>query len=180
MQRNSSFNKNSLLLTFNIILYFILACDWIQLPHLLRRYALEFSSQLDSSGCVELLERLQLEIQFKRQKKKLKMITPIWIRKAYFSIEMFFCSLPLTIKCNGVFLVWFVQKIQGRDWRLPKTIGYQFACRFELFQFPPAVNWNFSFTHMHMELRHAVTIHVHQWTRTPAYYYNISSLQLHM
>ena len=37
-------------------------------------------------------------------------------------------------------LVWFVQKIQGRDLRLPKTIEYKLACRFELFQFTPVTN----------------------------------------
>ena len=36
------------------------------------------------------------------------------------------------------------------------------ACRFELFQFPLVANWNYSFTHMLMELRHAVA--THQWT----------------
>ena len=96
MQCISSFNKNSPLLTFNI-------CIIIQLPYLVRRLALELSTQLDSSGCVELLQRLQLEINSLNGKKR-KMIKPIWIRKAYFSTEMFpFCSLWLTIKCNGVF-----------------------------------------------------------------------------
>ena len=53
-----------------------------------------------------------------------------------------------------------------------KTIEYELACRFELFQFPPVANWNFSFTHTHMELRH--TVATHQWTRKPVYYiYNI-------
>ena len=98
MQCISSFNKNSPLLTFNI-------CIIIQLPCLVRRLALELSTQLDSSGCIELLRRLQLEINSLNGKKR-KMIKPTWIRKAYFSIEMFsFCSLWLTIKCNGVF--WF-------------------------------------------------------------------------
>ena len=63
MQCISSFNKNSPLLTFNI-------CIIIQLPYLVRRLALELSTQLDSSGCVELLQRLQLEINSLNSRKK--------------------------------------------------------------------------------------------------------------
>ena len=43
-------------------LYFIPACDWNQLPSLVCRHALEFFIRLDLSVCVELLQRLQLEI----------------------------------------------------------------------------------------------------------------------
>ena len=78
------------------------------------------------------------------------------------SISALKCFLVFATTCNQrkqCFLFWFVQKIQGRDWRLPKTIEYKLACRFELFQFPPVADWNFSFTHAHMELRHAVTTH---------------------
>ena len=58
-----------------------------------------------------------------------------------------------------------------------KTIEYELACRFELFQFPPVASWNLSFTDTHMELRH--TVATHQWTRKPVYYnYNTFFLQL--
>ena len=123
---------------------FIPACDWIQLPYLVCQHALEFSTRLDSLGCrfFELLEKtLTWNKLFKRQKKK--MIKPIWITKAYFSVEMFFCSLRLTVKCNGVVLVWFLQKIQGRDWRLPKTIEYELACRLKTLPIPTGCKLQF-------------------------------------
>ena len=55
----------------------------------------------------------------------------------------FFVVVRYDLRSNVTFLfglVWFVQKIQGRDKRLPKTIEYKFACRFELFQSPPVTN----------------------------------------
>ena len=112
--------------------------------------------------------------QFKRQKRK--MIKPIWIRKAHFSVEMFFvCSrLPCTFLSN---VTVFFGLVCTENTRKRLKVSKELACRFELFQFPPVVNWNFSFTHTHMELHHAVT--THQWTRKPVYYnYNISFLQL--
>ena len=69
MQRISGFNKNSPLFDFQH-LYFIPACDWTQLPYLVIRHALEFSTRLDLSGCVELLQRLQLEINSLNSKKR--------------------------------------------------------------------------------------------------------------
>ena len=113
--------------------------------------------------------------QFKRHKRK--MIKPIWIRKVYFQRWNVFLFATTYNQMQRCFLVWFVQKIPGRDWRLPKTIEYELACRFELFQFPPVANWNFSFTYTHMELWH--TVAPHQWTRKPVYYnYNNFFLQL--
>ena len=61
MQCISSFNKNSPILTFSICILFPLAIEF-NLPYLVRRHALEFFTGLNSSGCVELLQRLQLEI----------------------------------------------------------------------------------------------------------------------
>ena len=69
MQSISSFNKNSPLLTFNICNLFPLAIEF-QLPYLVRRHALEFFTRLDLSGCIELLQRLQLEINSLDGKKR--------------------------------------------------------------------------------------------------------------
>ena len=92
--------KNASYIT--IIIVSIPTCYRIQLPYLVHRLTLELYTRVDSSGCVELLQILQLEISSLNSKKR-KMIKPIWKRKAYFSVEMFsFCSLRLTIKCNRV------------------------------------------------------------------------------
>ena len=54
-------------------------------------------------------------------------------------MKFFLGLLQLTFKCNVLF-GWFVQKIQGRDWRLPKKIEYKLACHSELFLFPLVAN----------------------------------------
>ena len=91
---------------------------------------------------------------FKRQKKKVDQ-TNLNQEGVFqhWNVSFFVCyDFSNVMFC----LVWFVQKIQGRDLRLPKTIEYTLPCCFELFQFPPVTNWNYSLTHMHMELWHAV------------------------
>ena len=91
-------------------------------------------------------------------------------------LKCFFCSLRLTIKCNGVFGFVCTENTRKRL-KASKNYWIRVACRFELFQFPSVANWNFSFAHTHMELQHAVT--THQWTWKPVYYnYNIFFLQL--
>ena len=91
-------------------------------------------------------------------------------------LKCFFCSLRLTIKCSGVFGLVCTENRRKRL-KASKNDWIRVACRFELFQFPQVANWNFSFTHTHMELRHAVA--THQWTWKPVYYnYNIFFLQL--
>ena len=97
MQCISSFNKNSLILTFNIYIYSRLRLNSITV--------FSSTSTRTHSGCVELPQRLQLEINCLNGKKT-KMIKPVWIRKLYFSVEKFFCcccSLWLTFKCNVLF-----------------------------------------------------------------------------
>ena len=143
---------------------FIAACDWIQLPYLVCRRTLELSTWLDSLGCrlCRIASKtLTWNKLFKRQKKKDDQTN--LNKEGVFQRWNVFCSLRLTVKCNGVVLVWFLQKIQGRDWRLPKTIEYELACRLKTLPFPTVANCNFSFTHTHMELWHAVA------TRKPVY-----------
>ena len=117
MQCISSFNKNSLLLTFNTCIYSCLRLSAITVfSSTWTRF--EISLQCDSSGCVELPQRLQLEINCLNGKKT-KTIKPVRIRKVYFSVEEFFVVVVVIrydLCLNVTFcLVWFVQKIQGRD-----------------------------------------------------------------
>ena len=109
MQCISSFNKHSLLLTFNIYIYSRLRLNSITV--------FSSTSTRTHSGCVELPQRLQLEINCLNGKKT-KIIKPVWIRKVYFSVEKFVVVVVVRYDlCSNVTfcLVWFVQKIQGRD-----------------------------------------------------------------
>ena len=61
--------------------------------------------------------------QFKQQKKDDQ--TNLNIKEGVFKCwNAFFVRYDLQSNV-AVFLVWFVQKIEGRDWRLPKTIEYE-------------------------------------------------------
>lgn len=135
MQCIFSFNKNSPLfnLTFNICIYSCLQLNLITVFSMSTRFGI--SSRHDLSSCVELLQRLQLEINCLNGKKR-KMIKPIQIRKVLYSaLKCFFlCSLRLTFKCNG-FLVWFkrLHYASKNDWiqacmlfwTLPIPTGYK-------------------------------------------------------
>ena len=146
---------------------FIPACDWIQLPYLVCRHALEFSTWLDSLGCrlCRIASKtLTWNKLFKRQKKKGDQTN--LNKEDVFRCWNVFCSLRRTVKCNGVVLVWFVQKIQGRDWRLPKWLNTSLHVvknSSNSYRLQIAI----LVSHTHMELRHAVT--THQWTRKPVY-----------
>ena len=89
------------LLTF----VFLPACDRIQLPYLARRLALEISTRLDSSGCVELLQRLQLLINSLNDQKR-KIIKPIWMRKAYSVLKCYF-FVCYDLQSNVTVFFWF-------------------------------------------------------------------------
>ena len=97
---HAMYKTGCLLLTFNICILFP---DWIQLPYLVCWHALEFSTWLDSSGCVELLQRFQLEINSLNRKKKDDQTN--LDKEGAFQRWNVFCLLQLTFKCNGVF--WF-------------------------------------------------------------------------
>ena len=105
MQCISNLNKNSLLLTFNICIYSRLRSNSIAVFSTSTRFGIFHPAGLVMIRMCWIPSKTSIwNKQFKRQKRK--MIKPIWMRKAYFSIEMFsFCSLRLTIKCNSVF--WF-------------------------------------------------------------------------
>ena len=153
------------LATFNVCIYSHLRLNSITLFSTSTRFGIFYRARLVRM-CWIASKTSTWNKQFKRQKKKVDQ-TNFDKESVFQRWNVSFVRYDLQSNVT-VFLVLFVQKIQGRDWRLPKTIEYELACRFELFQFPPVVNWNFSFTHTHMELRHAVT--THQWTRKPVYY----------
>ena len=152
-------NKNSPLLTCKICI-----CSHLRLNSITvifstsTRFGIFHPARLIMQMCRIASKTLTWNKLFKRQKKKDDETN--LNKEAVFQRWNVFCSLQLTIECNGVVLVWFLQKI-----RASKMIEYELTCRLKLFQFPPVANWNFSFTHMHMELWHAVA--THQWIRKP-------------
>ena len=167
MQCISSFNKQSPLLTFNICIYSRL---WLNIITVFSSMSTRFgiSTRRDSSGCVELPKRLQLEINC-LNRKKTKTIKPVWIRKVYFSIEKFFVVVVVCyyLRLNVTFcLVWFVQKIQE------ETKGFQKRLNTSLH-----VVLNFSNSHRlqieifasHTRTWNIIAACSRQWTRKTAY-----------
>ena len=127
MQCISSFNKNSPLLTFNICNYSRLLLNSVTVFSTSTRFGIFHRAWLVRM-CWIASKTSTWNKQFKRQKKK---------------DDQTNLNKEGVFQRWNVFWAWFVQKIQGRDWRLPKTIEYELACCFELFQFPRVVNWNF-------------------------------------
>ena len=134
MQCISSFNKNSPLLTFNICIYSRMRLNSIT-PFSSASTRFGISTRRDLSGCVELPQRLQLEINCLNSKKTKT--------KVYFCVEKILllccCSLRLTFKCNVLFGLVCTENTRKRlkaskndwiqacmsFWTLPIPTGYK-------------------------------------------------------
>ena len=150
MQCISSFNKNSPLLTFNICIYSRLRLNSITVfSSTSTRFGI--STQRDSSGCVELPQRLQLEINCLKGKKQRRSNefelgrTGVFLRWKDFCCCC--CSLRLTFKCNILFGLVCTENTRKRlkasknDWIQACMLFWTLPI-----QFPLVTNWNFRFT----------------------------------
>ena len=163
MQCITSFNKNSLLSTFNICIYSCLRSNSSTVFSTLTHFGTFHPAQLVRM-CWIASETSTWNKQFKRWKKKDDQ-TNLNKEGVFHRWNVF--SLRLTIKvikCNSVFWFGLYRKYKEETEGFQKRLNTSLHV-VELFQFPPVANWNFSFTHTHMELRHAVA--THQWTRNP-------------
>ena len=145
-------------------MYFIPRFNWIQLPYLVCRQTLEFfpsSTRQDVLNCFK--DFNQLEINSLNGKKQKDDQTNLDKEGVFQCWNVCFVCYDLHSNVTVFFGLVCTENTRKR-----LKVSKELACRFELFQFLPVVNWNFSFTHTHMELWHAVT--THQWTRKPVYY----------
>ena len=115
-------NKNSPLLSCKICICSHLRLNSITLIFSTStRFGIFHPARLIMQMCRIASKTLTWNKLFKRQKKKDDETN--LNKEGVFQRWNGFCSLRLTIKCNGVVLVWFLQKIRGRDGRLPKRLN---------------------------------------------------------